>query len=212
VISLLTAVYSGGMALVQTEVRRFVAHLFISFASHVLVGLEVHTTQSVTGALALWFSLLLAATGLGLVVRGVEDRYGRLSLNTYHGLYERSPLLAVGFLLFGLSCVGFPGTIGFVSGELLIDGTVGHNPWVGLVVIIVSALNGMAVLRVFWLLFTGRRYAAAAELPLNRAERVAVLVLCALVIGGGLYPQPGMESRATAVRATLIRDIATEPK
>ena len=37
--SLITAVYAAGMAVVQNEVRRFYAHLFLSHASLVLVGL-----------------------------------------------------------------------------------------------------------------------------------------------------------------------------
>lgn len=200
VVSLLTAVFSAGMAVVQTDLRRFVAHLFVSFASLVFVGLEVHTPASSTGALALWFSLMFSATGLGLVVRAVEDRYGRLTLSTYHGLYERSPLLAVGFLVCGLACVGFPGTLGFVSAELLVDGTLHANPWVGLTVIAVGALNGIAVLRAFWRLFTGRRPAVeAGDLPLSRTERVAVVGLCVALVAGGLFPQPELNSRLKAV-------------
>ncbi len=205
VLSLVTAVYSAGLAVVQTELRRFIAHLFVSFASLVFVGLEVHTIESSTGALALWFSLMLSATGLGLVVRAVEDRYGRLSLNVHHGLYERSPLLAVGFLVCGLACVGFPGTVGFVSAELLVDGTLHANPWVGVSVIAVAALNGIAVLRAFWMLFTGRRVpATAAELPLSRAERLAVVGLCVLLVAGGLYPQPELDSRVKAADALFL--------
>lgn len=199
VLSLVTAVYSAGLAVVQTDPRRFVAHLFVSFASLVFVGLEVHTTESSTGALALWFSLMLSATGLGIVVRAVEDRFGRLTLDAYHGLYERSPLLAVGFLVCGLACVGFPGTIGFVSAELLVDGTLHANPWVGVSVIAVGALNGIAVLRAFWRLFTGRRPASAADLPLSRPERVAVIGLCVVLVAGGLFPQPELDSRLKAV-------------
>lgn len=201
VLSLVTAVYSAGLAVVQTDVRRFVAHLFVSFASLVFVGLEVHTAESSTGALALWFSLLLSATGLGLVVRATEDRFGRLSLATHHGLYERSPLLAVGFLVCGLACVGFPGTVGFVSAELLIDGTLHANPWVGVAVIAVGGLNGIAVLRAFWLLFTGRRAASAAALPLSRSERLTVVGLCVVLVAAGLYPQPELDSRVKAVDA-----------
>lgn len=198
-LSLVTAVYAAGLAVVQADVRRVVAHLFVSFASLVFVGLEVHTPESSVGALALWFSLMPAATGLGLVVRATEDRFGRLTLAAHHGLYERSPLLAVGFLVCGLACVGFPGTVGFVSAELLVDGTLHANPWVGVTVIAVSALNGIAVLRAFWRLFTGRRVAAdAPPLPLSRAERVAVAGLCVLLVTGGLYPQPELDSRTKA--------------
>ena len=39
--SLVTAVYAAGMAVVQREARRFFAYLFLSHASLVLVGLEL---------------------------------------------------------------------------------------------------------------------------------------------------------------------------
>ncbi len=202
-ISLTTAVYSSGMAIVQTETRRFFGHLFVSFSSLVLVGLEVHTRLSVTGALALWFSVMISAGGLTVVLRAVEARHGPLSLKTHHGLYDRSPLLAVGFLTTALACVGFPGTLGFVSAEILIDGTIGSNLWVGLVVILVSGLNGIAVMRAYWLLFTGRRHVGASELPATWTERLALLVLAAAIFGGGLFPQPGLTSRFEASRVVV---------
>src|SRR6185437_7450064 len=105
-VSLVTAVYAAGMALVQYEIRRFFAYLFLSHASLVLVGLEVHTAVSLTGALSLWFSVILSLGGFGLVLRALEGRFGRLSLNKSHGLYEHSPTLAVCFLLTGLASVG----------------------------------------------------------------------------------------------------------
>ncbi len=203
VISLATAVYSSGMAIVQTETRRFFAHLFVSFSSLVLIGLEVHTPISVTGALALWFSVMLSAGGLTVVLRAVEARHGRLPLNRFHGLYHRSPMLAIGFLMTALACVGFPGTLGFVSAELLIDGTIESNLWIGLVVIVVSGLNGIAVMRAYWSLFTGHRHASPTELPVSAAERAAILVLAAIIFVGGLFPQPWMNSRHEASRTLL---------
>ena len=86
-----------------------------------------------------------------------------------------------------------------MSAELLVDGTRHANPWVGVSVIVVAALNGIAVLRAFWLLFTGRRPASAAALPLSRTERLAVVGLCVVLVAGGLHPQPELDSRNKAV-------------
>src|SRR5262249_33949386 len=120
--SLVTAVYTAGMAAVQRDARRMLAYLFLSHASLVMVGLELHTTISLTGALCLWVSVALSLGGVGLTLRALEARFGRLSLTTHHGLYPQSPALAVCFLLTGLTAVGFPGTLGFVAAELLADG------------------------------------------------------------------------------------------
>ncbi|MBT6498235.1 MAG: oxidoreductase, partial [Planctomycetaceae bacterium] len=55
-LSLFTAVYAAGMALVQREARRFFCYLFLSNSSLVLVGLEVATPIGLTGALCVWLS------------------------------------------------------------------------------------------------------------------------------------------------------------
>lgn len=203
--SLVTAVYAAAMAIVQTEARRFFAYLFLSHAAVVLVGMELHTSISLTGSLCLWFSIVLSLGGFGLTLRALESRVGRLSLSSYHGLYEQSPALAVCFLLTGLASVGFPGTLGFVSSELLIDGAIHANLYVGLGVVLASALNGIAVMRAYFRLFTGARHVSTVSLALGARERFAVLVLSALILAGGLYPQPGVASRQRAAEALLAQ-------
>jgi len=202
-VSLITALYTAGMALVQRDARRYFAYLFVSHASLILVGLELHTAVSLTGSLALWVSVALSLSGLGLTLRALEARLGRLSLTEYRGLYEHSPTLAVCFLLTGLASVGFPGTLGFVATELLVDGAVGVNLFVGVAVVLTSAINGIGVVRVYLLLFTGRRYATAVSLGITGRERFAVLTLAALILGGGLMPEPLVKSRHKAAEPIL---------
>jgi NADH-quinone oxidoreductase subunit M len=201
--SLATAVYAAGMALVQRDARRFFAYLFLSHASLVLVGLELHTAITLTGALALWFSAALSLAGFGLTLRALEARFGRLTLVDFRGLYEHSPALAVCFILMGLASVGFPGTLGFVAAELLVDGAVKASPYVGLAVVLAAALNGIAVVRVYFLLFTGARPASTVSLTIGPRERFAVLTLTILVLGGGLFPQMGVSSRHRAAEEIL---------
>lgn len=192
VVSLATAVYAAGMAIVQQEVRRFFSYLFLSHASLVLVGLELHTTVSLAGALCLWFAVTLSLAGFGLTLRGLEARYGRLSLDHFHGLYEQSPMLAVCFLVTGLASVGFPGTLGFVSSELLVEGAIEASLLTGIMVVTAAAVNGIAVMRAYFLLFTGARHLSSVSLAITARERFVLLTLTALILGGGLFPQPGV--------------------
>jgi NADH-quinone oxidoreductase subunit M len=193
-LSLVTAVYAAGMATIQREGRRFFAFLFLSHASLVLVGLELHTAISLTGSLWLWSSVVLSLGGLGLTLRALEARVGRLPLTRHLGLYEHSPALAVCFLLTGLASVGFPGTAGYVAGEMLVGGAVEADVWVGLGVVTAAALNGIAVMRAYFLLFAGPPSPASVPLGITFRERFAVLTLTALIVGGGLVPQPGVAS------------------
>ena len=192
--SLVTAVYAAGMAVIQRDCRRLFANLFLSHASLVLVGLELHTEISLTGSLCLWFSVILSLGGFGLTIRAMEARFGRLSLTEYQGLYQHSPALAVCFLLTGLACVGFPGTLGFISTELLVDSAVEVSPYVGIAVVTAAALNGIAVVRAYLLIFTGARHHSTVLLGIGDRERFAVLTFSALILGGGFFPQPGVST------------------
>jgi NADH-quinone oxidoreductase subunit M len=107
-------------------------------------------------------------------------------------------------LITGLAAVGFPGTVGFVGAELLVDGGVQLYPLVGVPIVIAAALNGLAVLHAYFRVFTGTVHRGSVDLRMRLPERIAVLVLIALVLGGGIYPQPGVSSRYAAA-AHLVR-------
>jgi NADH-quinone oxidoreductase subunit M len=212
IVSLTTAVYAAGMATIQRESRRLFAHLYLSHAALVLVGLELLTDFSLTGSLCLWFSVILSLGGFGLTLQALEGRFGRLSLTGYHGLYEHSPGLAVCFLLTGLASVGFPGTLGFTSTELLVDSAVEVQTYAGITVVAAAALNGIAVVRAYLLLFTGARHESAVSLGIRKRERIAVLTFSALILGGGLFPQPGVSTRKRAAEEILQQRTERTPR
>ncbi|MEX2169183.1 MAG: proton-conducting transporter membrane subunit [Pirellulales bacterium] len=211
ILSLLTAVYAAGMALVQTDVRRFFSYQFLSQSSLVMVGIGIDDSLGVAGGLAVWLSVGLALAGFGLTLRSVEARCGRLPLDKYHGLYEQLPTLAVFFLLTGLASIGFPGTFGFIGVEMLIGAAVLDSPWIGLAIVCAAAINGVSLMRAYLSLFTGTRHTGTVALRMLPAERIAVLALAALIIGGGLFPQPAIESRydaAEELRASRIGNVS----
>jgi NADH-quinone oxidoreductase subunit M len=132
----------------------------------------------------------LSLGGFGLTLRALEARFGRLSLVAFHGLYDHTPMLAICFGLTGLASVGFPGTLGFVGTEMLVDGAIEAYPHVGIALVVAAAPNGIAIVRAYFRLFTGRRH-------------VSTVLLAALILGGGLFPQPGVVSRYQAAEVIL---------
>ncbi len=214
VISLATAVYAAGMSLVHRDARRFFAFLFLSHSALVFVGLEVVTPIGLTGALCVWFSVVLSLGGFGLTLRALEARRGRLLLTEHQGLYDHAPALAVCFLLTGLASVGFPGTVGFIGAELLVDGAVETYPHVGVAVVIAAALNGIAVVQAYLKLFTGTRHVSTVSLRIGPHERFAVLTLSAFILLGGLLPQHSIASRYRAAIELLghREGLSSEPE
>ena len=211
ILSLVTSMYAAAMAIVQVEARRFFCYLFLSHSSLVLVGLESLSPLGLSGGLSVWLSGALALSGLGLTLRSLESRTGRLSLTEYHGMYEHTPTLAAFFLLTGLASVGFPGTFGFVGTELLIDGVVQVYPYVGIAVVVALTLNGIAIIKTYFILFTGRRDAVSVSLHSRGVERWGVLFLTLLILGGGLFPGPGINSRFHAAEALIKSRLSLTP-
>ncbi|HXV83045.1 MAG TPA: proton-conducting transporter membrane subunit [Candidatus Binatia bacterium] len=209
VLAMFTALYSAGMTLVQRDARRLFCYLLMSHSALVCVGLGSRNAIALTGGLCLWLSSGLALTGFGLTIWWLEARRGRLSLTGLHGGYEHTPLLAGCFLLTGLGSVGFPGTLGFVGAELMVDGSVQAYPVIGLGVVFAAALNGIAVVQAYFTLFTGRHHVSMLNLRMRVRERIAILVLAALLLIGGLLPQSLIISRYTAA-TTIFNDETTQ--
>jgi NADH-quinone oxidoreductase subunit M len=201
VLALGTAVYGAALALVQTSARRACGYLFMSQSALVMAGLDCTSAPALAGALLLWLSAGLAFAGLARCVLVLEARRGRLDLSAYHGGYERMPVLAISFLSMGLACTGFPGTLGFVGQELLVDGAVDAFPVMGFAVVVASALTGLAVVRMYFSLFCGHSDALAhsgLRFGLTRREAWTFGALVIALIGFGFVPRPLVDSRFAA--------------
>jgi NADH-quinone oxidoreductase subunit M len=206
VLALGTAVYGAALALVQTSARRACGYLFVSQSALVMAGLDCTSASALTGGLVLWLSSGLAFAGLGRIVLVLEARRGRMDLSRYHGGYERMPVLAVSFLVMGLACTGFPGTLAFAGQELLVSGAVEAFPVLGFAVVVASALTGLAVVRMYFSLFCGRPDVPAdpsVHLELRRSETWSFAAVVALLVGLGLLPSLIVDSRVAASEEIL---------
>jgi NADH-quinone oxidoreductase subunit M len=204
VLALATGVYGAVAALTQEDARRAFGYLFVSQSALVMAGLECISVEGLTGGLCLWLSSGLAFAALARSLVVLEARRGRLSLDRFNGGYERMPLLASSFLVTGLAATGFPGTLGFVGTDLLVGGTVAEHPRTGFLVLVATALAGIAVLRAYFALFCGR-VDHGASLWLRPREVVLFAAISALLVAGGLAPWTVVDSRASAAAEILAR-------
>ena len=215
-LALATAVYGAALALVQSSARRACGYLFVSQSALVMAGLDCTSATALAGGLLVWLSSGLAFGGLARCILVLEARRGRLDLTTSHGGYDRMPALATSFLVMGLACTGFPGTLGFVGQELLVGGAIGSFPIMGFAVVVAAALTGLAVLRMYFSLFCGRpspRVHASLQLGLTRREAWAFVLLATVLIGFGVVPRPLAQSQFAAADEILrVRISLSLPK
>jgi NADH-quinone oxidoreductase subunit M len=201
-----TAVYGAALALVEASARRAAGYLFMSQSALVMAGLDCTSESALAGGLLVWLSAGLAFAGLARTVLVLEARRGRLDLRTYHGGYDRMPLLAVSFLGMGLACTGFPGTLGFIGQELLVNGAVESFPVMGFAVVLASALTGLAVLRMYFSLFCGASDApgqSGLRFGLTEREALTFVALVIALVGFGVVPRPLVDSRFEASERIL---------
>jgi NADH-quinone oxidoreductase subunit M len=178
----------------------------MSQSALVMAGLDCTSVTALAGGLVVWLSAGLGFAGMARCVLMLEARRGRLDLTRYHGGFDRTPVLAISFLVVGLACTGFPGTLGFIGQELLVDGAVDQFPVMGFAVVMASALTGLAVVRMYFSLFCGRADAPAhpgLNFGLRAREAWTFVALVIALIGLGLAPRPLIDSRFDASAAIL---------
>jgi NADH-quinone oxidoreductase subunit M len=189
-LSLFTSLYAALLGLVARNARRLFALVAISQSAFLLTGLESNSPVGIAGALVLWQVVAVSTTLLAAVYAGLEARLGAaLEKPGFLGLALNAPRLAVFFAVGGLALVGLPLTLGFPAEDLLLQGTLAANPWLGIVLPVVTAMNAFSVVRLFARLFLGKPVDAAHELTdaLPRERWMLAAALLFLVLGG-LFP------------------------
>ncbi len=184
-----TAVFTAILGVVQTDARRAVAYLILSQTGLIAFGLESHSAVGLTGAILNWQVLAVATAGFAMALAALGARRDHLQLWKAHGDFSQTPRLGSAFLILGFASVGFPLTLGFVAEDLLVQGTVGEFPVLGLSLVVATATNGITVLRAFFYLFTGSKKKVSTP-DLGRRESVLLAGAVTLLIIFGLIPHP----------------------
>ena len=207
-LGLVSALYGAVLAMAQTDLRRVVGFLVVSQSGMLLTGLALGNTQGIAGSLLQSVAAGIALTGLNLVVRALEARTGTADVTRLGGLVRRAPRLAAFFFLMGFASIGFPGTLSFVGEDLLLHGILDAHPLVALPLLLTTAINSITLLRAFQRTFLGTP--AHGQAPVLETvqdmlprERWAVFALFALMVLGGLMPQPLLHLRASHVDALV---------
>jgi NADH-quinone oxidoreductase subunit M len=191
-----TCLYAAVIGLRQGTLRRAFSYLSLSYSALAIVGIGMisqdikmpltETSQmGFVGAMLVIMSVGLAHTAFGVALWNTESRRGFLSLEIYHG--SRTPLLALAVLILGLTSIGFPGTMAFVAEDLVFHAVLEDKPFIGVMLVMATAINGISVLRVNYKLFGGafREY---GEGDLNQREKALFFTICIFLILGGILP------------------------
>ncbi len=183
VLSVLTMLLGNVVAIVQDDVKRMLAYSSVGHTGFMLVGLAVWSPENrlaVASVLFYAFAYVFANLGAFGVLAWMENHGGGTTLDHMNGLFGRAPAAAGALAIFLLGLMGFPLTVGLPAKIFLVQATIEANYlWLGIVLVLLSALAAVFYLRVMFRMFMYEpRYALASP-----SQPLMVIGLVASVVG-----------------------------
>lgn len=182
--------YGALLSFGQTDIKRLVAYSSISHMGFVLIGIYSGSELALQGAVVLMIAHGLSAAALFILCGQLYERLHTRDMREMGGLWSRLPWLPALSLFFAAASLGLPGTGNFVGEFVVLFGAFGQWPW-----IVVVATFGLVLSSVYSLAMIHRAHFGPVKTEgslrgLDAREVGMILLLAALLVLLGVYPQP----------------------
>ena len=194
VVTMMVAIH---MALVERDIKRFLAFSSISNIGLILLGLGIGTGLGIAGGLFHLFNHAILKALLFLCAGSIIYRVGTRNVDEMGGLARRMPLTAGFFIIGALAISGIPPLNGFASKLLIYQSALGAGDPFGSIYMIycflaiyVSAVTLVAFLRIVHGAFFDQmpeRFRRVKEAPKSMTIPMGILAVACIVIG--ILPQ-----------------------
>lgn len=197
-LALVNVVYGAFIAMVQTDFKYVIGFSSVSHMGLVLMGFATLNREGFLGAGLQMFSHGIMTALFFAVVGMVYDQAHTRDIPKLGGFARIMPWAAVAFIIGGLVSMGMPTLSGFVAEFPIFMGIWNHEnpyilyePLIAVIAVISIVVTAAYILRVVGRVFFG---AMPAEFEghitdVTLLDKVALAVLCALMIGIGVYPR-----------------------
>ncbi len=136
-------------AIYQTNVKRLLAYSSVAQIGYMMLGIGFVSVTGLTGGIVHLFNHALMKAALFLAAGCAVVRLGSSNLADWKGLGRRMPVTMAAFVLAGLSLIGVPLTVGFISKWYLILAALEAGWWpIALLALLSSLLAVIYVWRV----------------------------------------------------------------
>jgi multicomponent Na+:H+ antiporter subunit D len=184
-LSIIGLLSASTVSISQPNIKRMLAYSSVAQIGYIVLGLAMGTAMGLTAALLHMFNHGLMKGALFMAMGAVAYRLGGTEISHFQGLAKTMPLTFWAFVLGGLSLIGVPMTVGFVSKWHLILAALelGWWPVVG-VILLGSMLAVVYVGRVIEAGFFGEpKEAVRQEAPLGMLIPLWILVVANIWLG-----------------------------
>jgi NADH-quinone oxidoreductase subunit M len=136
-------ILSSLAALAQIDIKKIIAYSSIGHMGMVIIGLYTMNMNGLLGASFMMLSHGLISSALFFSVGLLYKIYGTRSIVYFSSIAHFMPRFTMGFFVFNLANMGFPGTAGFPGELLIFSGILADNFFLSLFVILGSILSGV---------------------------------------------------------------------
>ncbi len=190
------------VAIYQVEVKRLLAYSSVAQIGYMLLGIGLASTTGITGSILHLFNHALMKGALFLALAAVAYRLGSTAMKDFAGLGRRMPWTMLAIVIGGLSLIGVPPTVGFVSKWYLVLAALEQGLWPIALLILLGSL--LAVVYVWKLveaayLTEPQGEVVAQEAPLSLLAPLWLLVIANVYFGVHTEVSVGMAGQAAAV-------------
>ncbi len=128
------------MATVQSNVKTVLAYSSVAQIGYMILGVSLVSVTGLMSGLIHIFNHALMKGALFMAVGAVFYRVGSVDINAFKGLGKQMPLTMAAFTIAGLSIIGVPLTVGFVSKWYLVTAALEQQHWVVAALVLAGSL------------------------------------------------------------------------
>jgi len=148
-LALIAAVTTSLVAIFQSNAKRLLAYSSLAQVGYIVLGISFGTVTGLTAGILHIFNHALMKGALFMALGCVFYRIGTVEIDAMRGLGRRMPWTMGAFVAGGLSLIGVPLTVGFISKWYLILGALEKGWWpVAAIVLFTSLLAAIYIWRV----------------------------------------------------------------
>ncbi len=135
------AMFLGSIvAVYQVNLKRLLAYSSIAQIGYMLLGITLLNVAGIAATIVHLFNHAVTKGALFLAVGAIIYRIGSPMLPRMAGLGRQMPWTSAAIVIGGLSLIGVPGTAGFVSKWVLLQGALQNGMWPVAMLIVLSSL------------------------------------------------------------------------
>ena len=175
------------LAISQQNVKQLFAYSSVAQVAYMMLALGMNNTSGLVATLLHLFNHALMKGALFLALAAVMYRVGSTQLEQFSGLGQRMPWTMAAIVIGGLSLIGIPLTVGFISKWYLLRASLENGWWpVAVFILLGSLLAGVYVWRIVEKAYFTPTTASLSEIneaPLSLLIPTWILVLANLYFG-----------------------------